>query len=238
MAKAAANFRKAATGYLEKTHHPLNCLVFILPLLTAYEVGALFFRNRLLATDHLAQLLKLFGATARFLPAVVIVVVLLAWQILSRKQWHADADALLGMAAESILWMIPLVALHALTWRLFSVPALAAGGGSGQAAVEILTGIGAGVYEEFLFRLGAISLFLLLCVDVLRAPKKPTVAAAVLLTSVLFSLYHFLGAGTFNGYQFAFRAFAGAYLATLYILRGFGITVGAHACYNVFASLA
>lgn len=237
MAKATANLRKAATGYLEKTHHPLNCLMFILPLLTAYEVGALFFRNRLLATDHLAQLLKLFGATARFLPALVIVAVLLTWQILSRQKWHADAASLLGMAAESILWMVPLVALHALTSRLFSLPALAAGGGSSEAAAEILTGIGAGVYEEFLFRLAAISLVLLLCVDVLRAPKKPMVAAAIVVTSVLFSLYHFLGAGSFNGYQFAFRAFAGAYLAALYILRGFGITVGAHACYNVFAAL-
>jgi membrane protease YdiL (CAAX protease family) len=163
--------------------------------------------------------------------------VLLAWQILTRAKWHADADALLGMAAESVLWTIPLVALHALTWKLFSVPALTAGDESTHLAVEILTGIGAGVYEEFLFRLAAISLLLLVSVDVLRGAKRPMVAVAVVLTSVLFSLYHFIGPESFDGYKFVFRAAAGAYLAGLYILRGFGVAVGAHACYNVAVAL-
>ena len=48
---------KVAEGYLHKTHRPLNCLVFILPFLVAYEVGSIFIGDRLLAPRYLAAAL-------------------------------------------------------------------------------------------------------------------------------------------------------------------------------------
>ena len=226
--------RGSATDYLEKTHRPLNCLIFILPLLTAYEVGVLFYRDRLLAPRHLETLLQLFGATADFLPALLLVAVLLIWHGLSRQKWHVDGGALLGMLGESVLGMIPLIGLGMLTHRLLGPVALAARS-SGQIALaeQVLWGIGAGIYEEFLFRLAAIGLIMFVCVDVLRAPKRAMSVVAVIAASVLFSLYHFLGPEVFDWHLFVFRAFAGLYLAVLYVARGFGIAVGAHACYNI-----
>jgi len=224
----------SASGYLERTHRPLHCLIFILPLLTAYEVGALFFRDRLLAPRHLAALLELFGATAHFLPALLVVAVLLIWHGLSRQRWQVDGKALLGMLAESILGMIPLIGLGLLMQRLFGPVALSAGGPADTSlAAEILSGIGAGIYEEFLFRLAAIGLILFVSVDVLRAPKRAMSVVAVVAASVVFSLYHFAGPDPFNWHRFVFRLMAGLYLALLYVGRGFGIAVGAHACYNV-----
>jgi len=228
--------RSAAGGYLDKTHRPLNCLMFILPLLTAYEAGALFFPGRLLATQHLAALLRLFGATASFLPPLGVLVVLLLWHIFSRQRWRVDAAAVAGMAAESVLCMVPLVLMNVLVGRLRAAAASAGGDGKALAA-EILIGVGAGIYEEFLFRLAGIGLFLLLCVDIVHGPKRPMVTAAVILTSVLFALYHFLGPTTFEGTLFVFYALAGAYLAGLYIARGFGVAVGTHACYNIVVAL-
>lgn len=234
MAPGRSNLARSATGYLEKTHQPLNCLMFILPLLTAYEAGALFYRDRLLAPQHLAAVLRLFGATAGFLPALLVVAVLLIWHALTRKKWHVDGGALLGMTAESILAMLPLIALGALTRRLFGPIALAAGEGAGAAlAAEVLSGIGAGIYEEFIFRLMAMGLLLFVCVDVLRAPRRAMSVVAVIASSVIFSLYHFLGPEAFTWHLFVFRAFAGLYLAVLYVARGFGVAVGAHACYNI-----
>jgi hypothetical protein len=41
----------------------------------------------------------------------------------------------------------------------------------------------------------------------------------------------------YSNYLFLFRLTAGIYFALLYHLRGFGIAVGAHACYNVMVSV-
>ncbi len=215
----------------------MNCLAFVLPLLVAYEVGSIFYSDCLLAPRHLAVVLNYLGAAARFLPAALVVVVLLAWHVASREKRHVDADAVAGMLAESVIGMIPLVAMAILTERLMATMALAAGAGEQALAAEILTGIGAGIYEEFIFRLAAIGLIMLVFVDLMKAARKPTVVLAVIAASVLFSLYHFIGPACFDWRLFAFRSLAGAYLAILYIGRGFGIAVGAHACYNVIVAL-
>ncbi len=232
-----SRFSQAASGYMVRTHRPLNCLTFILPLLVAYEVGSIFYSDSLLAPQHLAIVLNSLGAAARVLPAALVVVVLLAWHIASRQERHVDADAVVGMLAESVIGMVPLVALALFTDRILGPVSLAAGAGAHALAAEILTGIGAGIYEEFIFRLAAIGLIMLVFVDLLKAEQRPTAVLAVIAASVLFSLYHFIGPADFDWRLFVFRGIAGAYLAILYIGRGFGIAVGAHACYNVVVAL-
>jgi membrane protease YdiL (CAAX protease family) len=183
--------------------------------------------------------LELFGATAHFLPAALVVLVLVIWHALTRQKWQADGDALAGMVVESALATLPLIGLTALTRRLFGPMALwATEVARPGLAAEILSGIGAGIYEEFIFRLAAIALVLFIGVDLLRAPRRATAALAILFTSVVFSLYHFLGAGGFDWHGFVFRGVAGLYLALLYIGRGFGVAVGAHACYNCYSAIA
>ena len=239
MSVSDSQLGRAAAGYLHKTHRPLNCLMFLLPLLAAYEAGALFYHDRLLAPRHLNQLIDQFGASAQLVPAAVIVVVLLAWHIASRQKWQIDGDAVAGMVLESILLMLPMIGLSLLTSQLLPAEKLqAAAAAAGRSLpAEVLTGIGAGIYEEFLFRLTGIGLVLLVFIGLAKAPKAPIVVAAVVATSLLFSWYHFLGADEFTWYLFAFRAAAGAYLALVYITRGFGVAVGAHACYNVLMAL-
>lgn len=244
MARAGTAKRTPAGGYLERTHRPLNCLVFILPLLVAYEVASLVYPDRLLAPQHLEAIFGLFGATGRFLPALLIVLVLLIWHVAAKETWHVDGDAVGGMAAESLLWWLPLLAMNLLTVRLMGpaapaetmASALTAGGDADVAlAAMILRGIGSGIYEEFVFRLGAISLILFVTVDLFRGPKKYMAPAAVVVASVAFGLYHYWGgqASNFDWYMFMFRIVAAAYLSVVYIARGFGVAVGAHACFNV-----
>lgn len=225
-------------SYLAKTRRPLNCLMCLLPLLAAYEAGQMFYRDDLLAPASLAALLEPFGAPARLVPPVLIVLVLLSWHVLSRQAWHVDGEVLLGMYAESVVAMMPLFGLSKLLATVAaSFSGLAAGGLPADKAALVLSGIGAGIYEEFLFRLIAIGLLLVLTVDVLNAPRKPMVVVAIVLSSVVFSLSHFLGTGQFHWGSFIFRALAGAYLAVIYVFRGFGIAVGTHACYNVALTL-
>lgn len=238
MARGKANLEHGLSGYLERTRCPLNCLLFVLPMLLAYEAGAMYFGHRLLTVAHLNHVQDYLGVTGRFLPPLLIVAALLVWHVAVREKWRLDGWAVLGMAGESVLWMVPLLLLAGLTWKLTGGPALSANAASHPLAADILADIGAGIYEEFFFRLAAISLLLGVLVKVLRAPKGWSVAVAVVLASVAFSLYHFIGPWEFAWHLFIFRAGAGAYLAGVYLTRGFGVAVGAHACYNVISHWA
>jgi len=98
-------------GYTWQTHRPLNCLVFILPMLLFFQIGTAYYGTTLLAPRHLGKILKYFGATAAYLPALLIVAVLLIQHVLSREKWTAEPKALAGMFGESVLWTTPLIAM-------------------------------------------------------------------------------------------------------------------------------
>src|SRR5262249_39979241 len=99
---------------------------------------------------------------------------------------------------------------------------------------QVVTFIGAGIYEEVLFRLILFSglEWVLLWIN-LRPPLTAIVAGVA--SALLFSAAHHVGpAGEpFQGYVFVFRTVAGLYFAILYRWRGFGIAAGSHACYDV-----
>ncbi len=101
-----------------------------------------------------------------------------------------------------------------------------------------LTFVGAGIYEEVLFRL----LLLPACYTVFRilqAGPRASPGLAVLATSLMFALAHYIGpAGdALVPYTFCFRTLAGVYFAVLFLQRGFGITVGAHAAYDLIVGV-
>jgi membrane protease YdiL (CAAX protease family) len=119
--------------------------------------------------------------------------------------------------------------------------------GSGPAIrllADIVTGIGAGIYEELVFRLILICLLMLLFQDVLRLGHGNAVILSVLVSAALFSAYHnvdFLSGrlyqkDPFNWTEFGFRTIAGVYFAVLFAVRGFAITAGTHAFYDVIAT--
>src|SRR5205085_1386093 len=64
-------------------------------------------------------------------------------------------------------------------------------------------------------------------------------ALAAVASATLFSSAHHWGphGQAYSNYLFLFRLVAGLYFALLYHARGFGIAVGAHACYNVMVSV-
>ncbi len=108
---------------------------------------------------------------------------------------------------------------------------------------NIITGIGAGIYEELVFRLILICLLMLLFQDVLRLTHKKSIVLSVLISAALFSAHHHIdllsgqpnATDPFDLIKFAFRTIAGIYFAVLFAIRGFGITAGTHAFYNIIA---
>jgi membrane protease YdiL (CAAX protease family) len=106
------------------------------------------------------------------------------------------------------------------------------------AVAQIISFLGAGIYEETLFRLllfsGLLAVFVLA-----DFPGFWSFALAAAASALLFAGAHHLGphGEPFNGTFFAFRTAAGLYFAGLYRMRGFGIAVGAHAFYDVLVGL-
>ena len=243
--------RRSLSGrerYGRQTLRPLNCLVFILPMLVVFHVGTAFYGSDLLAPRDINVVLRHFGATVAYLPALLVIVALFLQHVAHRDRLRVQARTLAGMLGESICWILPLIAMAHVTGRLWVHQASAAGppasgqapeGASASVMRDIVSAVGAGIYEEFIFRMVLISLMLLLLVDVFDLRKDAVTVASVIVAAVAFSLYHFsaeqfAGWGSFPWYDFVFRALAGIYLGAVFVFRGFGIAVGVHAIYNIY----
>ncbi len=232
--------------YGRGTRHPWPCLLFVLPFLALYEFGVIGLggpeaeglRNG--ADAWLRQGLAVAGMRQQFWAPALLLVVMLAWNLLRWGDRPGDLVGMLsGMALESVgfalgLWAIsralgPLV--DHLGWELNITSANPALG-------QLITFTGAGIYEEMIFRLLLFSGMLI----VLRAIGARTIIAvglSAVLSAVLFSAAHHLGPNgeQLDGYTFLFRTLAGVYFAFVYQGRGFGIAVGAHACYDVIVGV-
>src|SRR5262245_31872121 len=175
---AAPKLPAATRSYFDATREPLVCLVFLLPLVAAYELGALLLRpaadpeRELVAASAILHVLAWFGAAGAWVPGVALLLTLLLWHWASRKSWQIRAWHPLVMIGESIGVAPPLLVLS----RLLLGP-----GGArpalGVLKVQAVYTLGAAIYEELLFRFILISVLLLLLVDVFRVPRT---AAAII----------------------------------------------------------
>ncbi len=221
-------------NYWKESRGPLASLLFVLPLLVLYEVGVLMAGPGTLHNAPeiwLRRSLEALGLGQYFLLPALMVGGLLAWQVTSGQPWRVRRAVLGGMCGESLAWAIALWFLGRLQARL-----LAAGAAEGLFE-RLLLSVGAGFYEETLFRL----LLLPLTAAVLqscRLPRDKSYWLAALATSLVFSAMHYVGphGDTLALSSFMFRLLAGLFFACLFVYRGFGIVVGTHALYDVLVS--
>ena len=109
---------------------------------------------------------------------------------------------------------------------------------------NIVTGIGAGIYEELIFRLILICVLMIVFQDVFRLSHKQSIVFSVLVSAALFSAHHHIvfldghltSRTPFNWAEFGFRTVAGIYFAAIFAIRGFGITAGTHGFYDIIAT--
>jgi membrane protease YdiL (CAAX protease family) len=234
--EAARQTRRAPRGYLQCSELPLASLLFLLPLIVVYEVGTWRFASdpanqveqRIIAFTLLRQFFSFFGATALYLPPLAVVGLLLAWHLARRDPWRVEVPHLFGMGVESVILAIPLLAVGFVIARYIPVYALAH-----PTRNLIVLSIGAGIYEELIFRLIAFTVLSLLFIDVLGMRRVWAYLLMVVISSLMFSMYHYLGSEPFQLRSFAFRTGAGLYFGSVFAFRGFGITAGSHAAYDV-----
>jgi membrane protease YdiL (CAAX protease family) len=112
---------------------------------------------------------------------------------------------------------------------------LAAGTAGPPLLDRIALGVGAGIYEELVFRLIFLSIILMVGADLLHFERRNVVIAAVAISSLFFAAHHHrpFGADPFDPVHFVFRTGAGVYLAAIFWYRGYALAAGCHAAYNV-----
>lgn len=243
------------TGYAARSADPLHILLFVLPLVAFYEV-TLFFadlsgvRDTVAAHEIINRFFEVFGDFALYLPGIALLAVLLVMKVARADPWRVRWPTIPLMAFESVVWAIPLLVIAALLSGPAAVqvagdvaaqagaqPAAEAGGGleSAPLLTRIALSIGAGLYEELLFRLFMVSLGAFVLRNVVR--MNPTWAAgfAIAIAAAAFTFYHHVDGPT--GEVIARRLVyfvAGCFLGLIYVLRGFGIVVGVHVAYDLF----
>jgi hypothetical protein len=244
--------------YFRQSRRPLASLLFTLPLLAVYELGVVLQGEAAIlngADVWLRQLLGALGIVSSLALPALIVGILLAWHHTTGEPWRVRTSVLGGMLIEcAVLAAVLLAGVH-LQHRVFewmSLPliensppasAITAGialiGSVQSVFAQMVSYFGAGVYEETLFRL----ILLPLVVIFLRAAKvqpRMSMVIAVVVTSALFSAAHHVGASgePLDPFRMTFRFLAGVFFCVLFLLRGYGIAVGTHALYDVFAALS
>ena len=248
IARAAdSSLAQSGDEYWHETRRPLVCLLFLTPLLVIYELGVLWtggnspgdVRNR--ADDWLRSGLKLAGLEHPLVLPGMVVAALLAWHLCARCPWRMRPSVFVGMLAESLLFALAVVLLGQLHNRAFAGGTLALPAAlpiDRETAALAVSFLGAGLYEEVLFRL----MLLPALFGVLRLARMPAVWAgglAVLWGGVTFAAAHHIevAAEPVPPAVFAFRAAAGVFFGGLFYWRGFGITVGAHAAYDLLVGV-
>lgn len=228
----------APSGYLAWSRDPAVGLLAVLPVWIAYTL----LRELLTPTERngaealVMDTLHLFGPRALTVLQILFLgtVLAAAWSVHRRQlPWLrvAGVAALEGTVYGLMLGPLAggLASSALLHWQA---------AGDQRLAADLVGALGAGLFEEALFRLLLLSL---LGTALGRAARSfglsPMVGVvlAVFVSGALFSLFHHLGPGAqpYTTPVFLFRAAAGVLLGALFVLRGIGVCVYAHVMYDV-----
>ena len=225
-------------SYWRSTRSPLYSFLFTVPLFLIYEIGIFLtssddmFVLRNGADALMRQILATFGITGLYWVGVIFFIGFIIAFILQRKYWEETqihSDYFLLMMVESVGWSVLIYFFMSNVYLLLMNP-------TGSMLVQQVTlAVGAGIYEEFLFRVMLIAGISVILGFIFQWSDKTRNWAAMVIAAGIFSSFHFIGEyGDFFSFNiFMIRFLAGIALGTLYFLRGFGITAWSHAVYDL-----
>lgn len=236
--------------YWQQSRRPLTSLAFVAPLLAVYEAGELWLGPQAMrngADVWMRQFLDGLGFSQYFLLPLLTVGLLAGWHYLTRQPWRISIGVLYAKLAECVLLAVALVVIARVQGTLLSLVtpgqetwALHASIGAIIEGVfrRFVVYVGAGIYEELLFRLVMLSVAAWL-LRLSGCNSNWSLAGAAFFTSLVFAGAHHIGTlgEPFLWYTFLFRMTAGLFFATLFVYRGFGVAAGTHAMYDVLVGL-
>lgn len=240
----------APASYWSASRAPRHSLVFALPLLVLYEALAFALSGTELGevrngADVLVKSLFIaLGGRYGVAAFTLVVAGIGGWLVMRdrRAQGPIRAGLFPLMFAEAAGYAVLLggvvSALTSLVLR--GRLAILAGPADFALPTQLMISLGAGIYEELLFRVVLVSGLAALARVAFGWRPAGAGVFAVVLGALIFSLFHYVGpfGDSFTLSSFTFRAIAGLIFSAMYLLRGLGITAWCHALYDVFLSLA
>jgi membrane protease YdiL (CAAX protease family) len=236
----------SGSSYFDLSKEPLYILIFLLPLVVFYEAALYFAKTnidgnniQIKAHYHLVRFFEYFDMPATQglgLGGIIIITTFLVWHIILAKKWAIECRVIVFMAIESILLAVPLLIFGGFVGGIIiatdvsSIEKL-------LLSEKLAVSIGAGLYEELVFRMIIIGFVHTIVCSVFKKSERAGLIAGVVFSSVLFALYHDLpNAGSLSAITLFFFFSAGSYLGFLFVTRGFGIAAATHAAYDVVAT--
>jgi hypothetical protein len=245
-------------SYWVASRAPRYSFVFALPLLVLYEAlaavlssGGTGIRNGadVLLKRPFELLAGQYGAIAFGLTAITLCVILIvrdmrrsgrqlrggvfAWMLAESAVLAVACGVVVGVATTQLLGALGGLATAA---DASSATALALSPVEGMGlATRLMVSLGAGLYEELLFRVVLVSAIAFVARRALGMSVVGAGIVAAVLGALVFSGFHYIGeyGDPFTVQSFVFRALAGLFFSALYLLRGFGIAAWTHALYDV-----
>ncbi len=228
-------------AYLHGSRDLFTSLILVLPLFALYQVGILATGGVRNGVDFVTDLLMyaLNGSLTAYLVFNLFVLVGSGFAIAAmRKRGSFHAKLVPWMLMESAVYALFFGSTISLMIHSLGLDALLAAGGQGgyNPLTAMVMSIGAGLYEETVFRLFLMGGMYWVLTKVLRQGEWASAIVALVASSAIFSLVHHLGplGEAFTMGAFVYRFFAGVLLAAIFQWRGFAIAVYTHAFYDVY----
>lgn len=228
----------------------LTSLVLVLPLLVFYEVGVLL-TDVVNGADLLTQnLIRWLGIGGFVWFQIGLVALLLVLVIYLRRSQRFELRQFLPVVLESGIYalsmgtfivfvMVDVLHIDPSLDISIGLAARVAGASTHGIFERLVISAGAGVHEEFLFRLVLLSGFIAILTRIVGMRRWAAVVGGVLLSSILFAVAHHIGplGDPFRLGVFVYRAMAGVVFALLYHFRSFSIAVYTHTLYDMYVLL-
>ncbi|SMO58886.1 CPBP family intramembrane glutamic endopeptidase [Gracilimonas mengyeensis] len=227
--------------YLEDTHNLLYSFLVSLPLFLLYEVLILISQPqgenivRISVDVWIKSLFTYFGVNAVSFSLLIVMLVGLFILYKERDRLKSLKFAYFPMLmVEATVYAI-VVAFISQSIVSFILNMAASDPISSLSTLQQLAlSLGAGLYEELFFRVLLVTLFILIFTKIFNK-RWAGVTAAVLLSALLFSAVHYVGAigDAFTMGSFLYRFLFGLILNGIYVYRGFGVAAWTHAIYDI-----
>jgi hypothetical protein len=246
-ALALMGLTSSTTSYWRAARAPRYSLTFAFPLLVAYEALAFALSHDALtgvrngADVLLKSVFVLLGGRDGLILFGVVLLgtgTALVWRD-RRRSGPLEGRVFLLMALESVVYALAFgLVVGTLTGVLLR--GLALGPRGLGLATQLMISLGAGIYEELLFRVLLVGTLAWVGRRLFGWSTTGAGVFATLAGALVFSAFHYIGpyGDRLDLASFTFRAVAGVLFSGLYLLRGFGITAWTHAIYDMMLAVS
>lgn len=226
--------------YLHDSRDLFTSMVLVLPLFLMYQVGVIWLGGVRNGVDFMTSAMWAASGESAGVYMLINLALLLVFggfTYFLRERGTFRPQIWPAVIAESTIYaMLFGGAVIKLMTTLGLGGLLAAGGGQAQGIFgSFILSLGAGLYEEITFRLIGMGGLFWGLTRLTPLPRWANAAIAVVVSSLIFSAIHHIGAlgDPFTLGTFTFRFFAGVLLALIFYLRGFAVAVYTHAIYDI-----